>query len=417
MVKISLIKKFKSDNNAVEHDKKNSKKNKYVTPIIVFIAIAVSLGFGYVAGTYHYQIEAAIGPVLGYKAHSGTIDLSSLQETYSRLAANYDGKLDVNKLIQGANYGLVDAVGDAYTVYMNPEEAIEFNNTLTGSIGGGIGAQIGVKNNKVVIIKPLKDNPALKSGLKAGDIVTKVNDDSTSGWTVEQAVTKIRGEVGTTVKLTILRGTETKVYTITRETINNPSVESSVSDGLGVITISRFDGETGDLARAAAQDFVSKGVKKVILDLRGNGGGYVSAAVDVAGLWLDNKTIVTERTDNIIKDTLKSGRNAILSGVETIVLVDGQTASASEIVAGALQDYKAVKLVGEKTFGKGSVQLPIPLSGGGELKVTVARWYTPNGKNITKDGIDPDYVVEYTQSDFDKDIDPQMNKAESLLKA
>ncbi|MFZ2125280.1 MAG: S41 family peptidase [Candidatus Saccharimonadales bacterium] len=417
MIKISLIKKVKSDNSVVEHEKKNLKKNKYITPIIVFIAIAVSLGFGYVAGTYHYQIEAAIGPVFGYKVHSGDIDLSSLQETYNQLAANYDGKLDVNKLVQGANHGMVDAVGDAYTVYMNPEEAVDFNNTLTGSIGGGIGAQIGVKNSKVVIIKPLKDNPAIKAGLKAGDIITKVNDDSTTGWTVDQAVTKIRGEVGTTVKLTILRGTETKVYTITRETINNPSVESSISDGLGVITITRFDGETGDLARAAAQNFVSKGVKKVILDLRGNGGGYVSAAVDVAGLWLDNKTIMTERSDNVIKNTLKSGNNAILSGIETIVLVDGQTASASEIVAGALQDYKAAKLVGEKTFGKGSVQLPVPLSGGGELKVTVARWYTPNGKNITQDGIDPDYVVEYTQSDFNKDIDPQMDKAESLLKA
>jgi carboxyl-terminal processing protease len=417
MVKISLIKKVKSDKSATEHDKKIRKNNKFVTPIIVFVAIALSLGFGYVAGTYHYQIEAAIGPVFGCKVHSGDIDLSSLQETYNELAAHYDGKLDTDTLIQGANHGLVDAVGDAYTVYMTPSEAVDFNNTLSGSIGGGIGAQIGLKNNKIVIIKPLKDNPAIKAGLKAGDIVTKVNDDSTSGWTVEQAVTKIRGEAGTTVKLTILRGTETKVYTITRETISNPSVDSNITDGLGIMTISRFDSETGDLARVAAQDFVSKGVKKVILDLRGNGGGYVSAAVDVAGLWLNDKTIVTERSDNVIKDTLKSGSNAILSGMQTIVLVDSQTASASEIVAGALQDYKAAKLVGEKTFGKGSVQLPIPLSGGGELKVTVARWYTPNGKNITQDGIDPDYAVEYTQSDFDKDIDPQMNKAESLLKA
>ena len=225
----------------------------------------------------------------------------------------------------------------------------------------------------------------------------------------------IRGEEGTTVKLTILRGNETKDYTITRAIINNPSVTSSVSNGLGTITISRFDTETGNLARIAAQDLKNQNVKSIILDLRNNPGGYVDAAQDVASLWLDNKVIVTERTDNVIKSTIKSGSNALLAGIPTIVLVNGNSASASEIVAGALQDYKAAKLVGETTFGKGSVQKLISLDNGAELKVTIARWYTPNGKNITNGGIKPDTVTNLTQDNIDNSVDPQVDAAKNIL--
>ena len=388
---------------------------KYLSSAMIFIIVALSIALGYVAGTYHYEIEAAIGPVFGYKSHSGTIDLSSLQQTYSQLAANYDGKLDTATLIQGANRGLVDAAGDVYTTYMSPKESIDFNNGLSGTIGGGIGAVIGMKNNQTTIMSVLKDNPAIEAGLQADDIILKVNDQSTAGWTVDKIVGEIRGESGTTVKLNIQRGSVIQDYTITRAIINNPSVNSSVVDGVGTMTITRFDDETGDLARVAAQDFKNQGVKAIILDLRGNGGGYVSAAVDVAGLWLDNQIVVTERTGNTVKSTLKSGSNAILAGIPTAVLVDGGTASASEIVAGALQDHKAAKLVGEKTFGKGSVQLPIKLDGGAEMKVTIARWYTPNGKNINQQGITPDTTASLTQSDVDKGIDPQLDAAKKLL--
>ena len=232
---------------------------------------------------------------------------------------------------------------------------------------------------------------------------------------VGKVVSLSRGDAGTTVKIKVQRGSEIKEYTVTRAIISNPSVDSSVVDGIGIMTISRFDSETGDLAIAAALDFKKQGVKGVILDLRGNGGGYVSAAVDVAGLWLDNQVIVTERTGDTVKDTLRSGDNAILAGLPTMVLVDGGTASASEIVSGALQDHKAAKLVGEKTFGKGSVQLPISLDGGAEIKVTVAKWYTPNGKNINKEGITPDNIVSLTQDNIDNGVDPQLDAAKNLL--
>ena len=399
----------------IEHVAKHRPTKKHLSSAVLFIIIAFTAGLGYVAGTYHYQIEAVIGPVFGFKAHSGTIDLSSLQQTYNNLVANFDGTLDTTTLIQGANRGLVAAAGDAYTTYMSPQEAINFNNGLSGNIGGGIGAVIGLKNGKTIIASTLKDNPAIKAGLLANDIIVSVNDQSTTGWTVDKAVSVIRGEAGTTVKLKIQRGSDIKDYAITRAIINNPSVISSVSDGVGTLTISRFDNETGDLAKVAAQDFKKQGVKAVILDLRSNGGGYVAAAVDVAGLWLNNQVVVTERANGQVKDTLKSGSDAILAGLPTVVLVDGGTASASEIVSGALQDHHVAKLVGEKTFGKGSVQLPIALDSGAELKVTVARWYTPDGKNINQEGITPDTIVALTQTDVNNGVDPQLDAAKKLL--
>ena len=394
---------------------KHRHAKKHISSALLFIIIAFTTVLGYVAGTYNYQIMAAIGPVFGYKAHSGSIDLSSVQETYNKLAANYDGTIDNTLLIQGASRGLVDAVGDAYTVYMSPQETIDFDNNLSGNIGGGIGALIGIKNGRTTIMSTLKDNPAIKAGLMADDTILKVNDESTVGWTVSKAVSLIRGDEGTTIKLNIQRGDEIKDYTITRAIINNPSVISSVTDGIGTMAISRFDDETGNLARTAALDFKKQDVKAVVLDLRGNNGGRVATAVDVASLWLDNKVIVTERTGDTVKATLKSGDNALLVDIPTVVLVDGGTASASEIVAGALQEHHVAKLVGERTFGKGNVQQPIQLGGGAQLKVTIARWYTPDGKNITAEGIAPDTTVGFTQADFDGGVDPQFNAAKQVL--
>ena len=397
------------------HLAKHQQVIQRLTPTTLFMVVAATAALGYVAGSYHYQIEAAIGPVFGYNAHSGSIDFSSLQRTYNDLAANYDGKLDVNTLIQGANSGLVTAAGDQYTVYMSPTESTSYNNGLEGNIGGGIGAVIGMKNSQATIMSVLDNNPAKTAGLLANDTILEVNDQSTTGWTVDKTVGVIRGDAGTTVKLKIQRDSDTKEYSVTRAIINNPSVISSVVDGVGTITISRFDEQTGNLSQLAAQSFKKQNVKSVILDLRDNPGGFVDAAVSVAGLWLNNQVIVTERTGTTVKETLRSGDNAILAGVPTVVLVNNNSASASEIVAGALQDHKAATLVGEKTFGKGSVQQLIPLNGGAQLKVTVARWYTPNGKNITKDGITPDTIVGLTQANVDASVDPQVDAAKKAL--
>ena len=380
-----------------------------------FITIAIVAIVGFIAGTRGNEILGIVGPVIGLKADAGVLDLSTVQKTYGELKANYDGALDAQKLIDGANRGMVAAAGDKYTVYMDAKEASEFDDDLSGNIGGGVGAEIGVRNNRPTIIRVLAGNPAEKAGLKAGDVVVSVNDESAKDWDSTQTAAKIRGEVGTTVKVVVLRGTETKEFTITRDTVSNPSVQSEVKRGVGYLTITRFDEETGNLARKAAETFKHQGVKGIILDLRNNGGGYLTAAQDVAGLWLNDKVVVSERTNGKVVDELKSGSDAILDGVQTVVLVNGGSASASEIVAGALQDYNAATLIGEKTFGKGTVQKVLDLGAGTKLKVTVARWYTPNGKNITEQGIAPNETIKLTDTDVNSGADPQLDAARKRL--
>jgi len=238
-----------------------------------------------------------------------------------------------------------------------------------------------------------------------------VNDEIVIGADSASEAEKIRGEVGTSVKIAIVRGTEAKEFSMTRAKVSDKSVRASVSDGIGTMIISRFDQDTYELARAAAADFKAQNVRGVIIDLRDNGGGYLTAARDISGLWVENKVVVTEKTGGKVTDEIKTGSTAILAGVKTVVVVNGGSASASEIVAGALQDYKLATLVGEKTFGKGTVQKLIDLPDGRQVKITVARWYTPNGKNITKEGITPDKTVPLTSDDMNASRDPQMDAA------
>lgn len=408
-----MFKKPKSARNSF--GKNNSEDKKSISKNILIIIIAISLVAGYFVGTNSGKIAGVIAPAFGYKTYTADIDLSSVEATFRALKANYDGNLSDSDLITGANKGLVDAAGDKYTVYMDSAEVSSFSNDLSGNIGGGIGAEISLRSSLPTIIRVLSDNPAQKAGLMAGDTILKVNNDDTTGWSVEQTVLKIRGDVGTTVKLTVKRGDETKEFSVTRDTIIAPSVDSKIEGTLGILTVSRFDSETATLARSAAKEFVNKGVKSVILDLRGNGGGYVDAAQALAGLWLDNEIVVVEKTNGKVVDQLRSGRNPLLADMDTVVLVDGGSASASEIVSGAMQDYKVAKLIGTKTYGKGSVQQLISLPDGAQLKVTVARWYTPNGKNINQEGVAPDISVDITSDDINSGNDPQLDAAKKQL--
>lgn len=392
------------------------KQKKGISKTIYFFSIAVAVLVGFVGGTRSNEILAVVGPIFGMKVETGTLDLSSLQKTYQTLKANYDGEVGEQQLIDGANHGLVASLGDPYTVYMSAEEAAEFEKELNGDVGAGIGAEIGVRSDRPTILRVLPDHPAEKAGLQAGDVIAAINDQASLDWTADEAAGKIRGEPGTTVKLAILREDETLDFTITREKINNPSVSSRIMNGVGVLTITRFDDQTASLARQAAREFVNKGVRGVVLDLRGNGGGYLTAAQDVAGIWLKDKVVVTERTGGRVTDELKSGGDPILEGVATVVLVNGASASASEIVAGALQDHKAATLVGEKTFGKGTVQKLLDLGAGTILKVTVARWYTPNGQNLSEEGIAPNKEVILTAEDVNANKDPQLDAALGVLK-
>ena len=379
-----------------------------------FLTLVIVAIVSFVAGARSDALFANVASVFGVRTSNKTIDLSSVQKTYQELVANYDGKLDTQKLIYGANRGLVEAAGDPHTAYMDPDETKEFDKSLSGQIGGGIGAEIGLRNNKPTIIKPLENSPAQKAGIKAGEAIVKVNDEASSDWPVEKVVSKIRGEVGTSVKLTLLSGGQTREVSVVRQNIVSPAVESEIDGEIGILKVNRFGDDTVSLARKYASEFVEKGVKKVILDLRNNPGGTVGAAQGLLGIWLDNQIAMTERRGSEIVKTLRTTGTPILGNMKTVVLINGNSASASEITAGALREYGKATLVGQKSYGKGSVQIVLGLPGGSQMKVTEARWYTPKGKNIDKTGIEPDVKVDLSSDDVNNNVDPQMDKAKSL---
>ena len=379
-----------------------------------FLTLVIVAIVSFVAGARSDALFANAASVFGVRTSNKTIDLSSVQKTYQELIANYDGKLDTQKLIYGANRGLVEAAGDPHTAYMDPDETKEFDKSLSGQIGGGIGAEIGLRNNKPTIIKPLENSPAQKAGIKAGEAIVKVNDEASSDWSVEKVVSKIRGEVGTSVKLTLLSGGQTREVSVVRQNIVSPAVESEIDGEIGILKVNRFGDDTVSLSRKYASEFVEKGVKKVILDLRNNPGGTVGAAQGLLGIWLDNQIAMTERRGSEIVKTLRTTGTPILGNMKTVVLINGNSASASEITAGALREYGKATLVGQKSYGKGSVQIVLGLPGGSQMKVTEARWYTPKGKNIDKTGIEPDVKVDLSSDDVNNNVDPQMDKAKSL---
>lgn len=379
-----------------------------------FLTLVIVAIVSFVAGARSDVLFANVASVFGVRTSNKTIDLSSVQKTYQELVANYDGKLDTQKLIYGANRGLVEAAGDPHTAYMDPDETKEFDKSLSGQIGGEIGAEIGLRNNKPTIIKPLENSPAQKAGIKAGEAIVKVNDEASSDWSVEKVVSKIRGEVGTSVKLTLLSGGQTREVSVVRQNIVSPAVESEIDGEIGILKVNRFGDDTVSLSRKYASEFVEKGVKKVILDLRNNPGGTVGAAQGLLGIWLDNQIAMTERRGSEIVKTLRTTGTPILGNIKTVVLINGNSASASEITAGALREYGKATLVGQKSYGKGSVQIVLGLPGGSQMKVTEARWYTPKGKNIDKTGIEPDVKVDLSSDDVNNNIDPQMDKAKSL---
>jgi carboxyl-terminal processing protease len=398
-----------ADNQPVrQHKQRGVSKN-------IFILSMITIGLvSFVLGTRSDQLYAAIAPVFGIKASGDSLDLSLVQKTYRELKANYDGSLDSTKLIDGAARGMVSAAGDRYTVFMDQQESTDFAKELSGEVSG-IGCEIGVRSDRPTILRVLADSPAEKAGVMAGDTIVSVNGDSVEKADSATVAEKIRGEAGTTVKISVKRGDAVNDFTIIRAKISDPSVRWSVEGGIGTMTISRFDQDTGSLARKAAETFKEQQVKGVIVDVRDNGGGYLDAAKEVASLWLSDKVVVSEKTNGKTTDQVRTEGEPILAGVKTVVLVNGGSASASEIVAGALQDYGAATLVGEKTFGKGTVQKLIELPGGRQLKVTVARWYTPKGKNITKEGITPNTTVQLTSDDMNKSLDPQMAAARAAL--
>ncbi len=391
----------------------NEKKVSLGGAIVIGAVLAV---LGGVIGTKCNNWFSGFAPYFGIKANlSSGIDWSPLNEVYNQLNASYNGEISVNDVIEGAKKGLTESLGDTYTVYMDKEETSDFYDDLHGNVGSGIGVEMGLRDGYVRVLRTLPNNPARKAGILAGDIIYKVNGEEVYSLSTDEIAKKVRGETGTEVTVTIVRDGKEIDYTMKRETINNVSAYVEYDGKTAIITVTRFDSDTGTMVQEFAKEFNNKGINKVILDLRGNGGGYVSAAQDLLSLWLDGESILVQKSRHFGNTTTSSSSGkAILKDMKTIVLVNGSSASASEIVAGALQDYKKATIVGETTYGKGVVQNLYELSGGTVLKVTTAEWYTPLDRSINGTGIKPDVEVERSYEDINAMRDPQLDKAKEL---
>ena len=375
------------------------------------IIAAVTLAVGIIVGLGWNQFFA---PMFGLGGSADSRWLA-LDEVYNKLSNSYDGDIDEAKAVEGAKKGLTESLGDVYTVYMDTEEAKEFEDDLHGNVGAGIGVEMGLRDGYVRVLRTLPDNPAREAGILAGDILYKVNGEEVYDLSTEEISKKVRGEEGTEVEVTVVRDGNEKTFKMKREVINNVSAYVEYDGSTAIVTVTRFDNDTGTMVQGFAKDFEKKGVKKVILDLRGNGGGYVSAAQDLLSLWIDGETILMQKSKHFDDSDMKAlTGKASLKDMKTIVLVNGSTASASEIVAGALQDYGKATVVGETTYGKGVVQQLYDLSGGSKLKVTTASWYTPKDRSINKTGIEPDVKVERSYEDINSMREPQLDKAKKL---
>lgn len=387
------------------------------------IVVVCSYQFGYQMGHKGYIFVPKEFKVVNQSGQPQTVDYNLLWDAIATVNDKYiDKPVNQQKILYGAVKGAVEAVGDPYTTFFEPKDLENFQTTLKGSFDG-IGAEVGKKDSNIVIVAPLDGSPAQKAGLKAKDIIAKVDGELVNDWSVEQAVSKIRGPKGTKVILTIVREGKSQPFdvTITRDVIRVKSVkwevktitQNSSAKKIAVITLSQFGDDTKALFDQAINDILKQNVQGIILDERNNPGGYLQTAVDLASDWIDSgKVVVTEAHSNDSNSVkYNSEGNNRLAGIKTVVLINGGSASAAEILAGALHDYQIAELVGEKSFGKGSVQELVDLKEGGAVKVTVAKWITPGGKNLNKDGLDPDVLVKLSDSDIAAGKDPQMESA------
>jgi carboxyl-terminal processing protease len=412
----------------MEKNSRHKKIKKIIYIIICIILIWLSFGAGlYFAGEGRVLQELAdkevvfLGGVTGKYSEapdgklSQDVNFDQFWEVWDTIYSTYVDRDQLNEkeLFYGALRGMVGAVGDPYTVFMNPIIAKEFNDDLKGTFEG-IGAEIGIKNDILTIIAPLPDMPAEKAGLMAGDKVLAINDESTAGINVDEAVNKIRGPKGTEVTLTIKREGEDDILTITivRGQIFVKSINTEIRDnGIMTIKITNFNNDTEQLFNEAVREALNNNVSGIILDLRNNPGGYLDTAIEMSSEWIEDKIVVVEKYSEERKiEHLARGR-ARLADFKTVVLVNQGSASASEIVSGALQDYNKATIFGKKTFGKGSVQTLNKFADGSSIKITVAKWLTPLGRSINDDGIMPDYEIEYTREDYDNFRDPQLDAA------
>jgi carboxyl-terminal processing protease len=380
------------------------------------------VGLGFMIGIFSFWL---IGIINSPSLSKNKIDTTLLDKVQSILQNKYNGELDYQKMSEGAAAGAVAALGDPYTTFLDEASNKELNDDLAGELSG-IGIEVGQKNDRLTVIAPIDGTPADNAGIRAGDYIAAIDGVDSRSLTIDEAVKKIRGEKGTKVKLTIVRGSESpKEIEITRDLINVPSVTSELkADNVGYIKIRRFGEDTAQEVRKAGLELKLQGAKVLVLDVRDNPGGYLQSAVDVASEFYSEGVVVEERSRNSKTKVDNAKPGGALTDIPVVVLINEGSASASEILAGALNDKDEAILVGEKSYGKGSVQEVICLNNilfsnnckGPSLKVTIANWFTPNGVNISKEGIKPEFEVKLTEDDANNNRDPQLDKAIELAK-
>jgi carboxyl-terminal processing protease len=391
--------------------------------LILVVVLLVGIGIGDGRLRLHSNNVSSLNNNL-----PSQLNYSSVNAVYQALKDNYDGHLTETELLNGIKHGLAEAPGDPYTEYFTASEAKDFNDELNNTFSG-IGAQLTENSSgEVEIMSPISGAPAAKAGLEPDDVITSINGVSTTGMSADTAASDIRGKAGTKVTLAILRGANELNFTITRQTINAPSVTTKILSGnIGYMQISTFADDTASLAQQAASQFQKDHVKGVILDLRDNPGGLVTAATSVSSLWLKQGQMVEqERRGSEVLDTSYALGGDILHDIPTVVLINSGSASASEITTGALHDNGDAYVIGQKSFGKGVVQDIVCINGqteangncpGDELKVTIASWYRPDGQNIEHKGITPDQTVQLTDSEISSGNDTQLTAAENYINA
>lgn len=408
-----------------------ARASKYFGLYLAVIFFIISFGLGTLVGQAMAAKKNATGgadtEILTIKKvlnlnreanRSDSVDFNQFWEVWDRVKEKYVKQpVADSDMFYGAVQGLVSSLGDPYSVFMPPQEAVEFTKDLSGELEG-IGAEVGIKNNQLMIITPMPDSPAEKAGLRPGDKILMVDKDITAGLDINTAVGKIRGKGGTQVTLTIMREglSKAKEVVITRAKIVVPSVlYAAKENNIAYLRIMQFNQDTMPIFNKYIKQIKKSGVRGVILDLRGNPGGYLDAAIEMASEWVKEGVVVSEKgLGGRGNDHYTVGEHR-LADIKTVVLVNQGSASASEIVAGALQDYKQGTVIGEKTYGKGSVQDYETFADGSALKLTIAEWYTPNGKNINKEGIAPDIEIK---EDWDKTAvgeDAALDKALEIL--
>ncbi len=392
----------------------NLSKKRKLNLVILVTLILISFGIGVWFGRFQIICDVC---------SPEDINFSLFWQAYNKLQEKFVDKdrIDKQEIIYGAISGMVKSLDDPYTVFFPPQDTKRFVEDVKG-VFEGVGMVIDIKKGQLQVVAPLEGTPAQKAGLLAGDKILKVDDDSTADITLKEAVNLIRGPRGTDVVLTIYREDwqESKEITVTRGVIEIPSLrwELLENDSIAYIELYQFSQKAGFDFRNTVLEILDTSAKKIIIDLRDNPGGYLEIAQNIAGWFLEKgELVVVEEFGDGTKIEYKADGNPAFLDYEIAVLINKGSASGSEILAGALRDNRNIPLIGEKSFGKGSVQELVELRKGSSLKITVAKWLTPKGYLITEVGLEPDIEVKMTSEDYEEDRDPQLNKAIEVLKA